>query len=87
MVIRRGKVLFLGGNAIVFYKVTIERILKGLADFFQVNKLSVLNYLALCKKEGIEGLKLKPSRGRKPKLDIANPQHVAMVKELIQNDN
>jgi transposase len=60
---------------------------KELAVFFQVNKLSVLNWLALWEKEGIEGLKLKPGRGRKPKLDIGNPQHVAIVKELIQNEN
>lgn len=60
---------------------------KELADFFQVDKLSVLNWFKLWEKDGIEGLKLKPGRGRKPKLDIGNAQHVAVVKELIQNEN
>ena len=60
---------------------------KELADFFQVNRLTVLNWLVLWEKGGIEGLKLRPGRGRKPKLDIENPRHVSIVKELIQNEN
>ena len=58
-----------------------------LADFFQVNKRTVLNWLILWEKEGTEGLKLKEGRGRKPKLKTDNSKHVEIVKTLIKNEN
>jgi len=59
---------------------------KELASFFQVSKISILIWLRQWEKEGIEGLKLKPGRGRKPKLKTDNPEHVKTVKTLIEND-
>jgi transposase len=60
---------------------------KQLAELFQVNKITVLHWFTLWEKEGIQGLKLKAGRGRKPKLNTHNPRHVAIVKELIENEN
>jgi len=60
---------------------------KELAGFFQVNPLTVLGWFKLWENEGIEGLKLKPGRGRKPKLDPSDQEHVKVVKTLIENDN
>ena len=60
---------------------------KQLASFFQVNTITVLNWFILWEKEGIEGLKLKTGRGRKPKLSINDPHHVSIVKTLIENEN
>lgn len=58
-----------------------------LASFFQVNKRTVLNWFNLWEKEGLEGLKLKEGRGRKPKLKTDDFEHVAIVKKLISNEN
>jgi transposase len=58
-----------------------------LADFFQVNKMTVLNWFNLWALDGIEGLQLKPGRGRKPKLNTDDRRHVSVVKELISNEN
>jgi transposase len=60
---------------------------RELAGFFQVNPLTVLGWFKLWENEGIEGLKLKPGRGRKPKLDPSDQEHVKVVKTLIGNDN
>lgn len=58
-----------------------------LSIFFQVDKCTVLHWFRLWEKEGLEGLQLKPGRGRKPKLKIDNPEHVKVVKTLIENEN
>jgi len=60
---------------------------KELAGFFQVSTLTVLSWLKLWENEGIDGLKLKAGRGRKPKLDPSDPNHVQLVKALIGNGN
>ena len=60
---------------------------KELASFFQVNTISILNWFKLWEKEGIEGLKLKAGRGRKPKLNPSNQNHVKVIKTLIENEN
>jgi transposase len=60
---------------------------KELASFFQVNSLTVLSWFKLWENKGIEGLKLKAGRGRKPKLNPTDQKHVKMVKTLIENDN
>lgn len=60
---------------------------RELAGIFQVSTISVLNWFKLWEKEGIEGLKLKAGRGRKPKLNPSNQNHVKVVKTLIENDN
>ena len=59
---------------------------KELSEFFQVSALSIRKWLQLWEKQGIEGLKLKPGRGRKPKLDTNQSKHVNTVKTLIKNE-
>ncbi len=60
---------------------------KELAGIFQVNALTVLSWFKLWESQGIEGLKLKAGRGRKPKLDPTDQKHVKTVRTLIENDN
>ena len=58
-----------------------------LASFFGVTTISVLSWFKLWEKEGINGLELKAGRGRKPKLNTNNSEHVTTVKTLIENKN
>lgn len=57
-----------------------------LSSFFDVSTHSIREWLKLWEKQGIEGLKLKPGRGRKPKLRISEKAHVETVKTLIENE-
>ena len=57
-----------------------------IADVYQVSIHSVREWLKQWEQYGIEGLKLKPGRGRKPKLDVQSNQHVQTVKTLIKNE-
>ena len=62
------------------------RTVKDLASLFEVSILSIQNWLKQWERQGIEGLKLKPGRGRKPKLNIDEKTHVETVKTLIENE-
>ena len=57
-----------------------------LSDFFQVSHQSIIVWLNAWEKEGIAGLKLKPGRGRKPKLKQKDAKHLEVVKTLIENE-
>lgn len=57
-----------------------------IADVYQVSLHSVREWLKQWEQHGIEGLKLKPGRGRKLKLDVQTDQHVQTVKALIKNE-
>lgn len=46
-------------------------------------EIVVNNWLRRYEKEGIEGLKTRPGRGRKPKLSTQNPLHLQTVKAEI----
>ena len=59
---------------------------KELSSVFGVSIYSIREWLKRWEREGIEGLKLKPGRGRKLKLRIENKKHVHTVKELIANE-
>ncbi len=59
---------------------------KELSSFFGISVYSIRKWLNLWEKEGIEGLKLKPGRGRKPKLKTDKGEHVETVKTLIKNE-
>ena len=59
---------------------------KELASFFQVSKISILKWLGQWEKEGLQGLQLKPGRGRKAKLKTDNAAHVKLVKTLIEKE-
>lgn len=53
------------------------------ADVLGCCEIVVNNWLRRYKAEGIEGLKTRPGRGRKPKLSTQNPLHVQTVKAEI----
>jgi len=57
-----------------------------LALLFGVTEQSVYNWYKAWESEGIEGLKLKPGRGRKPKLQDENLDQVKRIKILVEND-
>lgn len=57
-----------------------------LSELFGVTIQSIYKWFNLWESGGIEALKLQPGRGRKPKLDIENKEHVKIVKELIENE-
>lgn len=57
-----------------------------LASFFGVTVHSIREWLKQWEQHGQEGLKLQPGRGRKPKLDPEQAQHVQTVKTLIKNE-
>ncbi len=59
---------------------------KELSGFFQVSTQSIRKWFQLWENEGLEGLQLKPGRGRKPKLKTDQHEHVKAVKTLIQNE-
>jgi len=59
---------------------------KELSSIFSVSVQSIQRWLKLWERQGIEGLKLKPGRGRKPKLKTSESKHVETVKMLVEND-
>lgn len=54
-----------------------------LATFWGNN--SWREWLKQWEQDGLDGLTLKPSRGRKPKLNLQENHHVQVVKTLIEN--
>jgi len=54
-----------------------------IARFYSVRTRTVYTWFNEWEKDGIQGLKLKPGRGRKPKLSSENE---AKVKELVENN-
>ena len=59
---------------------------KELSSFFSVSEHSIREWLKLWERQGLDGLKLKPGRGRKPKLKTNEEKHVETVKTLIENE-
>ena len=57
-----------------------------LSSFFGISVHSIREWLKQWEKQGLEGLKLKPGRGRKPKLKTTDAKHVQTVKVLIENE-
>ena len=53
------------------------------ADILGCCEIVVNNWLRRYEEEGIEGLKTRPGRGRKPKLSTQNPKHLRTVKTEI----
>lgn len=60
---------------------------KELKDFFKVSLLTIYKWINRYKSEGITGLKIRPGRGRKRKLDIDNSDHVDLVKAGLAKEN
>lgn len=63
-----------------------RKTVKELSSFFGISVHSIREWLKLWERQGIEGLKLKPGRGRKPKLKSDEKKHVETVKTLIENE-
>ncbi|MEL7118807.1 MAG: helix-turn-helix domain-containing protein [Bacteroidota bacterium] len=57
----------------------------AIADFFDVHLITVYNWLDRWQSGGIENMKDKAGRGRKPILDLSKENHVQMVTEAIEN--
>lgn len=57
-----------------------------LHEIFNVSTISIYNWLNQWESEGIDGLRLKPGRGRPPKLDLNNQKQVKRIKTLIENE-
>ncbi|MEM9675813.1 MAG: transposase [Cyclobacteriaceae bacterium] len=57
-----------------------------LAALFGVSPLSIYTWLNRWEAGGIEGLKLKPGRGRPAKLRTDDQKQVKMVKTLVENE-
>jgi len=64
-----------------------EWTVQQLSEFFKVSKLSVYKWFNRYESEGIEGLQIRPGRGRKRKLDIDNADHVRAVKVGLAKEN
>jgi transposase len=63
-----------------------KKTVKELSSFYGISIHSIRKWLNLWERQGIEGLKLKPGRGRKPKLKTDEKTHVETVKTLIENE-
>lgn len=57
-----------------------------LCELFGVSAISVYNWLNQWESEGIDGLRLKPGRGRPPKLNLEDQKQVKRIKTLIENE-
>lgn len=58
-----------------------------LAAFFEVSQVTIYAWYNRWDAAGLEGLPIRPGRGRKRKLDIDNAEHVKEVKKSIKIEN
>lgn len=57
-------------------------------ELFEINRVNTIyDWYNRWEAEGIEGLKDKPGRGRKPKLENSNEAHVKLVKKLVKQES
>ena len=57
-----------------------------LVVFFSTSRQSIYKWIRRYESEGISGLKIRPGRGRKRKLDIDNTNHVAITKASLSKE-
>lgn len=57
-----------------------------LAEFFEINPVTIYGWFDRFESGGIVGLMNKPGRGRKPILSLQNPIHIASVKTAVQKN-
>lgn len=57
----------------------------AIAEFFDVHLITVYNWLDRWQSGGIENMKDKSGRGRKPILDLSKENHVQMVTQAIED--
>ena len=57
-----------------------------LQKLYSVNRVSIYTWFNEWEAQGIDGLKLKPGRGRPPKLRLEDQKQVKTVKTLVENE-
>jgi len=57
-----------------------------LAQFFEINPITVYGWFDRWEKHGIAGLMNQPGRGRKPILSLQNPTHIESVKTVVKKN-
>lgn len=57
-----------------------------LTKLFKVHRVTIYEWFNLWESGGIEALHKKPGQGRRPKLSLANPQHVERAQALVENE-
>ena len=57
-----------------------------LAQFFEVNPITIYGWFDRWEKGGIIGLMNQPGRGRKPILSLQNPTHIESVKTAVKKN-
>ena len=58
-----------------------------LRQFYEVSQLTIYTWFNRWESQGIEGLQIRPGRGRKRKLDFDNSDHVKEVKQSLKVEN
>jgi transposase len=58
-----------------------------LLDFFHITRSTLTQWFDRYEANGPEGLKIRPGRGRKRKLDIDNTDHIKQVKSSLKKEN
>lgn len=53
----------------------------------EVSHLSIYQWFNRFESEGVEGLKIRPGRGRKRKLDIDSKDHIDIIKKGLSKEN
>jgi len=56
-----------------------------LAILYEVKTRTIYEWFNSWEKAGIKGLIIKSGRGRKPKLQLKNTEHVEKIKQLVEN--
>jgi transposase len=57
-----------------------------LAQFFEINPITIYSWFDRWEQSGITGLINKPGRGRKPILSLQNPTHIESVKTAVKKN-
>lgn len=57
-----------------------------LAEFFDINPITIYNWFDRWEESGLVGLMNKPGRGRKPILSLQNPSHIESVKTAVRKN-
>ena len=62
------------------------RTVPELAQFFEINPITIYSWFDRWQQSGIVGLMNKPGRGRKPILSLQNPTHIESVKTAVKKN-
>lgn len=62
------------------------RTVSELAQFFEINPITIYSWFDRWEKSGLIGLMNQPGRGRKPLLSLQNPTHIESVKTVVRKN-